>query len=108
VDSLEGEEPWCLLIYHKAPHRNWQPDEAHAGLHSDPIPLPATFEDDYATRSSAAHMAALRVVDHLTTNDFKVDPPPDLSRGSSRAGSTSGTWRTTSTASPRSTTAWAG
>src|SRR5699024_6448299 len=80
VDSLEGEEPWCLLIYHKAPHRNWQPDEAHAGLHSDPIPLPATFEDDYATRSSAAHMAALRVVDHLTTNDFKVDPPPDLSR----------------------------
>lgn len=80
VDSLEGDEPWCLLIYHKAPHRNWQPDEKHTGLHSDPIPLPATFDDDYSSRSSAASMAALRVVDHLTTNDFKIDPPLDLSR----------------------------
>ncbi|HJG81180.1 MAG TPA: DUF4976 domain-containing protein, partial [Brevibacterium senegalense] len=41
---------------------------------------PATFDDDYSTRSSAASMAALRVVDHLTTNDFKIDPPADLPR----------------------------
>ncbi|MGO1201349.1 MAG: sulfatase-like hydrolase/transferase, partial [Dermabacteraceae bacterium] len=79
VDSLDGDEPWCLLIYHKAPHRNWQPDEKHAGTHSDPIPLPPTFEDDYSTRSSAAHLAAMRVADHLTTHDLKIDPPADLS-----------------------------
>lgn len=78
VDSLEGEEPWCLLIYHKAPHRNWQPDAEHAGRHAEPLPLPATFEDDYSTRSSAAHMAAMRVADHLTLHDLKVDPPEDL------------------------------
>ncbi|MGP4914350.1 sulfatase family protein [Brachybacterium tyrofermentans] len=80
VDSLEGKEPWCLLIYHKAPHRNWQPDARHAGTHSEPIPLPRTFEDDYAGRSSAAHLAAMRVADHLTTIDLKIDPPEDLSR----------------------------
>ena len=79
VDSLEGDQPWCLLIYHKAPHRNWQPDAAHQGLHRDPIPLPQTFGDDYSTRSSAARLAAMRVADHLTTNDFKIDPPADLS-----------------------------
>ncbi|MCG7310799.1 sulfatase [Brachybacterium sp. ACRRE] len=78
VDSLEGDEPWCLLVYHKAPHRNWQPDEAHAGRHALSLPLPATFGDDYSTRSSAAHMAAMRVADHLTLDDLKVEPPQDL------------------------------
>jgi arylsulfatase A-like enzyme len=79
VDSLEGDDPWCLLVYHKAPHRNWQPHPDYQGMHSDPIPLPPTFEDDYAGRSSAARMAGMRVVDHLTTNDLKQDPPADLS-----------------------------
>lgn len=78
VDSLEGEEPWCLLVYHKAPHRNWQPHPRHEGMHKDPIPLPATFDDDYKGRSSAASMAAMRVADHLTVNDFKREPPTDL------------------------------
>src|SRR3990170_4194358 len=27
VESLEGDAPWCVLIYHKAPHRPWEPDE---------------------------------------------------------------------------------
>ena len=79
VDSLEGAEPWCLLNYHKAPHRNWQPSPEQAGRHRDPIPLPRTFGDDYATRSSAAHLAAMRVADHLTVHDLKIDPPHDLS-----------------------------
>lgn len=78
IDSLEGDEPWCLLIHHKAPHRPWQPDEKHQGMYSDPIPLPATFDDDYSTRSSAAHRAAMRIADHLTLTDLKVAPPEDL------------------------------
>src|SRR5690606_28188730 len=79
VDSLDKDEPWCLLIYHKAPHRNWQPAPEQAGRHRDPIPLARTFGDDYSTRSSAAHLAAMRVADHLTVHDLKVDPPADLS-----------------------------
>src|SRR5690606_39249118 len=71
VDSLDKDEPWCLLIYHKAPHRNWQPAPEQAGRHRDPIPLPRTFGDDYSTRSSAAHLAAMRVADHLTVHDLK-------------------------------------
>lgn len=78
LESLEGDDPWCILIHHKAPHRPWQPDEKHKGMYSDPIPVPATFHDDYATRSSAAHRAAMRIADHLTLTDLKVAPPEGL------------------------------
>ena len=78
LESLSGEEPWCLLIHHKAPHRPWEPDEKHKGMYRDPIPVPSTFDDDYATRSSAAHRAAMRIADHLTLTDLKVAPPEGL------------------------------
>ncbi len=78
VESLEGDEPWCLLIHHKAPHRNWQPAPRHADLYSDPIAVPDTFEDDYATRGSAAHRAAMRIADDLTLSDLKMLPPEGL------------------------------
>jgi len=78
VDSLEGEDPWCVLIYHKAPHRPWEPDAAHAGLYKDPIPLPATFDDDYSTRSASARRAAVRLAENLNREDLKQDPPEGL------------------------------
>ncbi|GAA3881221.1 sulfatase [Leifsonia kafniensis] len=78
VDSLEGDAPWCLLIHHKAPHRSWEPDAKHQGMYSDPIPVPDTFDDDYATRSSAAKHATMRIADYLTLADLKVAPPIDL------------------------------
>ncbi len=79
VDSLEGDSPWCVLIYHKAPHRPWEPDEKHADMYSDPIPVPPTFTDDYATRTSSARRAAMRIAEHLNEEDLKVAPPEGLS-----------------------------
>jgi hypothetical protein len=29
LERLEGDDPWRVLIYHKAPHRPWQPDATH-------------------------------------------------------------------------------
>lgn len=78
IESLEGDEPWCLLIHHKAPHRSWEPDEAHAAMYTDPIPVPDTFDDDYAGRSSAARHATMRIAEYLTLKDLKVAPPEDL------------------------------
>lgn len=78
LDGLEGDAPWCLLVCHKAPHRPWQPDAAHAGLYSDPVPVPASFTDDLSTRSSSARRAAMRIAEHLTREDLKADPPPGL------------------------------
>jgi arylsulfatase A-like enzyme len=79
VESLPGDDPWCVLIYHKAPHRPWIPNPAHASLYQDPIPLPATFDDDYATRTSSARRAAMRIAEHLNFEDLKEPPPPGLS-----------------------------
>ena len=43
LDSLDGGEPWCLLVWHKAPHRPWEPDDAHTGMYADrQIPVPGT------------------------------------------------------------------
>ncbi len=79
VESLEGEEPWCLLIHHKAPHRSWEPDEKHQGMYADEkIAVPATFHDDYSTRSMAAKHATMRVADYLTMQDLKIYPPENL------------------------------
>ncbi|GAB2480477.1 sulfatase [Promicromonospora xylanilytica] len=78
ADSLDDDAPLCLLICHKAPHRSWEPDERHKDLYSGPIPVPATFTDDYATRTSSARRSAMRVADHLTLDDLKTEPPAGL------------------------------
>jgi arylsulfatase A-like enzyme len=81
VESQEDDgTPWCVLIYHKAPHRPWEPDEAHRGMYAGrEIPLPRTFDDDLATRSTSVRRAAMRIAEHLTAEDLKVDPPEGLS-----------------------------
>jgi arylsulfatase A-like enzyme len=78
LEGLEGDDPWCVLIWHKAPHRPWQPDAAHAQMYSDPIPLPRTWDDDLATRSASARRAAMRIAEHLNAEDLKQDPPAGL------------------------------
>ncbi|MGH1506497.1 MAG: sulfatase-like hydrolase/transferase, partial [Acidimicrobiales bacterium] len=75
VESLEDDDPWCVLVYHKAPHRPWEPKPEHAELFADPVPVPATFWDDYATRSKSTKRVAMRVAEHLNSEDLKVDPP---------------------------------
>ncbi|MER7280059.1 sulfatase [Dactylosporangium sp. NPDC000244] len=74
MSTVDG--PVCVLIYHKAPHRPWEPPgEVAAGQ----VAVPATFFDDYATRSSSARRAAMRIAEHLSREDLKTDPPPGLS-----------------------------
>ena len=89
VESLDpsgGDAPWCVLVWHKAPHRPWEPDAAHAGLYAvggagadGSIPVPATFTDDLAGRSDTARRAAMRIADHLTAEDLKQPVPQGLS-----------------------------
>ena len=79
VDGLQGDAPWCVLIWHKAPHRPWQPHPRHARLYEEPIPLPRSWDDDYATRSASARRAAMRIAEHLTLDDLKRSPPEGLS-----------------------------
>ncbi|MEM7143368.1 MAG: sulfatase [Actinomycetota bacterium] len=79
ADALDGDDPWCVLVWHKAPHRPWEPKPEHRALYEEPRPVPATFWDDYSTRSVSIRRTAMRVADHLDTGDLKEAPPADLS-----------------------------
>lgn len=54
LDTLSKEEPFCLVIGHKATHRTWMPDPKDFGTYDrDSIPLPSSFYDDYKGREAA-------------------------------------------------------
>jgi len=54
-NERDTTKPFCLLIHHKAPHRNWMPDTAHIDLFEDRVfELPSTFYDDYRGRKAAS------------------------------------------------------
>jgi arylsulfatase A-like enzyme len=74
------DRPFFLMYHHKAPHRPWQPDEAHrAQWEGVPVPEPPTFDDDYSTRSDAAREATMRIDRDLKPTDTKLPPPEGLS-----------------------------
>lgn len=54
MDARDKSKPFCLVIGHKATHRNWMPDTADLGRYEKiNFPLPANFYDDYAGRKAA-------------------------------------------------------
>jgi arylsulfatase A-like enzyme len=74
------EKPFFLLYHHKAPHRNWQPDEKHRKQFENyEPPIPATFDDDYKGKSDASRNATMHIDQHLNDNDLKSKPPDGLS-----------------------------
>ncbi|GAA4214480.1 sulfatase family protein [Actinocatenispora rupis] len=80
LDTVPAGQPFCLMVHHKAPHRPWEPDAAHAHLYDDvDIPVPDTFFDDYAGRAEAARTATMRVSRDLTATDLKQPVPAGLS-----------------------------
>lgn len=45
------DNPFCLLLFHKAPHRNWMPPLKYLDRFNDKtFPLPKNFYDDYKGR----------------------------------------------------------
>jgi arylsulfatase A-like enzyme len=80
IDKRPSNKPFCLLLHQKAPHRNWMPDLKHLGrFDSISFPLPATFNDDYSTRSRAAGEADMRIRDMFYSYDLKLKLPQGLS-----------------------------
>ena len=74
LKNRDEARPFCLMVHHKAPHREWEPDEKHAHLYlNEIIPEPATLFDDYSNRASAAEAAEMRLGVHMETKDLKVE-----------------------------------
>ena len=80
LDDRPKDKPFFLMCHHKAPHRPWQPDAKHRKQWEKvQVPEPATFDDDYSTRSDAAREATMRIDRDLTPGDLKQKPPEGLS-----------------------------
>ncbi len=83
IDFLEKkrdpDKPFLMMLHHKAPHRNWQPDKKHAHLYDDvKIPTPETFDDDHSHRASPARTCNMSILKTLTRNDVKAPFPKGL------------------------------
>lgn len=72
----DKDNPFCLMIHHKAIHRNWMADTCDLKMYEDKVfPLPDNFYDDYEGRE-AASTAEMRIADHLDMiYDLKMDGP---------------------------------
>lgn len=54
MNTRDKTKPFCLVIGHKATHRNWMPDTSDLGRYEKiNFPLPANFYDNYAGRKAA-------------------------------------------------------
>ena len=69
-------QPFCLLIHHKAPHRNWIPKiEDIYAYEKCTFPLPENFIDTYENRV-AASKAKMNIKSELEyLYDFKIQHP---------------------------------
>jgi arylsulfatase A-like enzyme len=80
IRTRDVAKPFCLLYHHKAPHRSWVPDAKHADLYeNEKLPLPVTFDDDYANRGTAAREQQMTIERDLNRADLKQDPPSGMS-----------------------------
>lgn len=75
LDQRDRDKPFCLLVHHKAPHRNWMPEAKYLTLYEEvEFPYPPTFRDDYLTRCDAARSQEMTIEKAMTlVYDLKVD-----------------------------------
>jgi arylsulfatase A-like enzyme len=71
--------PFFLMSHHKAPHREWTPDEKNRLLFAGRrIPEPPTLWDDYGGRTDALREQQQSVFNDLTRRDLKLKAPAGL------------------------------
>lgn len=85
IDWMENkrdkDKPFCLLIHHKAIHRNWMADTCNLALYEDKeFALPDNFFDDYEGREAAAAQEMSIVKDMDMIYDLKMLRPDKETR----------------------------
>lgn len=85
IEHRDPNKPFCLMLHHKAPHRNWQANLKYLGMYDNvEFPQPETFYDDYATRGSAVRTQKMSVTkDMRWEQDFKVPEMLDTTNADS-------------------------
>ncbi len=83
LDSVQNEEqPFMLMMWHKAPHRGWQPGPNELGMYEDvTFPEPATLFDDYSGNRKAAAANFMSIAEAMRLEDdlkLSENPPGNM------------------------------
>lgn len=77
-EAAKKDQPFCMLLQFKAPHRNWEPDTKYVDLWDDiEMPYPETYNDDYVGREKTAGDTDM-TMDDFNRKDMKLTPPEGL------------------------------
>ncbi|MFN6402017.1 MAG: sulfatase [Planctomycetota bacterium] len=79
LETRPADKPFFLMLHHKAPHREWEPDSKNKAAFQDrKFPEPDTLWDDYSTRPAALPENEQTIANDLTRRDLKLTPPEEL------------------------------
>ncbi len=81
------EKPFMLMVQHKAPHRNWEPEPKYMDLfEGQTIPEPPDLFDDWSTYTSSAAENEMSIASHFNRRyDLKIGEAPDRLNAEQRA-----------------------
>ena len=80
LDERDQNQPFCLLLQYKAPHRQWAPDTKYENLWEDQeMPYPSNFDDTYQGREQTAGNTEM-TMDYFSRQDMKMIPPDSLTK----------------------------
>lgn len=69
----EKDQPFFMMLHHKAPHRNWMPEIKHLKAYPErEFAIHPTFFDDYENRSQAARMQDMEIRNMYHSSDMKL------------------------------------
>ena len=78
-DGRDEDQPFMMMVQHKAPHRHWQPAARYLDYLDDvTIEEPANLFDDYSGLGTAAKVQDMEIANTLTKNDLKLVPQRGL------------------------------
>jgi arylsulfatase A-like enzyme len=77
----KADQPFLLMLHHKAPHREWEPNLKYLTLNDGhKFPEPATLFDDYSGRGAAEKTQDMRIAKTMTNRDLKLVTPGALTK----------------------------
>ncbi len=77
----QADKPFLMMLHHKAPHREWEPNLKYLTLHDGhKFPEPSTLFDDYSGRGVAEKTQDMRIAKTMTNRDLKLVAPGALNK----------------------------